>query len=306
MTPRCEERSPPCRRAAGAMPGRSAIDWSAHFRAVIDDLESMQRSVEREDEDPDLLTLVLCMRMRRVALRLRSRHLPQTARSRFSQIPWRGIAAWLAREEALERAAIRPLRRDVALIDFARTARSLIAPIRDLQRELAMTSAHGNERDGILAWEERAGFACLTLRLPADRTGPLLAALKQAYEGVEPPTLEGVRTALATISDALTALGVRRLRLIGSVACGTATAASDVDLLYDATPTDNAWRVWCDLLALLERTLGCVVDLHEAAWMPTRSRAGAITVWQQDRSRRRGVTTARAKRRARSTSGGSS
>lgn len=278
------ERSP--RRRPGA------IDWETHFSAVIDCLQEMHRCVEGSVSDPERHSRMLAWMMRGIALRLRSRHIPPAARARFPEIPWHGIAAWLAREDALEGTGMLHPEGGAGLLDFTRAAPALVAPLRRLQEELEMMDADGNQRDGVLAWEQRAAFAHVTLRLPADRVGTVLAALEQAYEGIEAPTREGVRATLATIGDKLAAQGIRRLRVIGSVAQGVATPASDIDLLYEAAPTGNAWRLWCDLLALLEGALGRVVDLHEFARLPARSRAGAVTVWRRRGSGpKRGATT---------------
>jgi hypothetical protein len=275
------------RRRLSTAPLSGTIDWRTHVGAVLSGLEAMHRIVGRGGDDPQWLMPILTQEMRWIALRLRSRHVPRQVRTRFPEIPWQGIAAWLEREDAIERASLPLLEKDTALIDFARAAPALAGPLKDLQKELVMTAADGNERDGILAWERRATFVHVTLRLPADRVPLVLEALSYAYDGLDAPTVTGVRAGLSTINDALGDLGVKSLRAIGSVARGVATPASDIDLLYEALPTDNAWRLWCDLLALLERTLGRVVDLHQAGRMPPRLRSRAVVVWKRNQSDRK-------------------
>jgi hypothetical protein len=254
---------------------------------VLNGLDAIHRIVRRSDDDPQRLMPVLAREMRWIALRLRTRHIPRQVRARFPEIPWRGISAWLEREDAVDRVGLPLQEKDVALVDFARAAPMLTAPLKRLRKELVMTAADGNEQDGILAWERRATFVHVTLRLRADRVPLVLEALSNAYDGLDAPTVTGVRAALSTINDALGDLGVKSLRAIGSVARGMATPASDIDLLYEALPTENAWRLWCDLLAILEETLGRVVDLHEAGRMPPSSRVSAVVVWKRNRSDRK-------------------
>ena len=64
------------------------------------------------------------------------------------------------------------------------------------------------------------------------------------------------------VAPACREFGVRRLDAFGSVARGTATATSDVDLLVEfSTPEQAPAKRFFGLLHKLEETFGCEVDL---------------------------------------------
>ena len=71
--------------------------------------------------------------------------------------------------------------------------------------------------------------------------------------------LEVIRRA---VEPACRAFHVRRLDVFGSAARGSATPASDLDLLVEFTePTSHAAKRFFGLLHSLEDTLGCEIDL---------------------------------------------
>jgi len=75
-------------------------------------------------------------------------------------------------------------------------------------------------------------------------------------------TVDEVPSVLARHHDALCALGVRSLRVFGSVARGEANAGSDVDLLVDLAPELDLFD-FIDVKLYLEEALGTPVDLVE-------------------------------------------
>jgi len=75
-------------------------------------------------------------------------------------------------------------------------------------------------------------------------------------------TVDEVRSVLGRHHDALRALGVRSLRVFGSVARGEADAGSDVDLLVDLAPELDLFD-FIDVKLYLEEALGAPVDLVE-------------------------------------------
>jgi len=75
-------------------------------------------------------------------------------------------------------------------------------------------------------------------------------------------TIEQIRQA---VLPACHEFGVRRLDVFGSVAHGTSSPASDVDLLVEfGQPDHQPAKRFFGLLHLLEDTLGCEVDLLTA------------------------------------------
>lgn len=75
--------------------------------------------------------------------------------------------------------------------------------------------------------------------------------------------LEKIREAVA---PACQDLNVRRLDVFGSVAHGTSTEASDLDLVVDFhEPTIHPSKRFFGLLHRIEDTLGCEVDLLSMA-----------------------------------------
>ena len=72
-------------------------------------------------------------------------------------------------------------------------------------------------------------------------------------------TREEVVAALKPIMPELQALGVRDLRVFGSVARGDTNDASDVDFLVDIADAD--YSRYCQILEQLEDAIGRKVDL---------------------------------------------
>ena len=72
-------------------------------------------------------------------------------------------------------------------------------------------------------------------------------------------TREDVVAALNPVMSELQALGVRDLRVFGSVARGDASDGSDVDFLVDIA--DASYSRYCRILEQLEEAIGRKVDL---------------------------------------------
>jgi predicted nucleotidyltransferase len=56
------------------------------------------------------------------------------------------------------------------------------------------------------------------------------------------PELAGVTVDEARLADVCARYGIARLRVFDSVACGTATPDSDIDVLYELEPARRASR----------------------------------------------------------------
>jgi uncharacterized protein len=84
---------------------------------------------------------------------------------------------------------------------------------------------------------------------------------RAAESGYASPTVEMLRARKDEILRVAAAHGASNVRVFGSVARGTATSASDVDLLVDFEPgrtlLDHA-ALWRELEALLQRTVDVV------------------------------------------------
>lgn len=72
---------------------------------------------------------------------------------------------------------------------------------------------------------------------------------------------EEVIARLASAETEIRRLGVRRLSLFGSVRRGEAGPASDVDVLVEFHPARKTYDGFLELSGLLERLLGCPVDV---------------------------------------------
>ena len=78
-------------------------------------------------------------------------------------------------------------------------------------------------------------------------------------------------------AGAVHALGVARLRLYGSVLAGTATEASDIDLLVDFRPGQKGFDNYMDLRILLEDLFpGRRIDLITTESLHPRLRSEVI------------------------------
>src|SRR5213593_4688717 len=75
------------------------------------------------------------------------------------------------------------------------------------------------------------------------------------------PTRERTIDRLRAAEPEIRRLGVRRLALFGSVARGEARPSSDVDLLVEFAPGQKSFDRFMALSELLERLLGCPVEL---------------------------------------------
>ena len=75
------------------------------------------------------------------------------------------------------------------------------------------------------------------------------------------PTRERTIDRLRAAEPEIRRLGVRRLALFGSMARGEARPSSDVDLLVEFAPGQKSFDRFMALSDLLERLLGCPVDL---------------------------------------------
>ena len=75
------------------------------------------------------------------------------------------------------------------------------------------------------------------------------------------PTRERTIDRLRAAEPEIRRLGVRRLALFGSMARGEARLSSDVDLLVEFAPGQKSFDRFMALSDLLERLLGCPVDL---------------------------------------------
>jgi len=279
-----ERRSQPCvRRSKAAAGGRNtrpmAIDWRRHFDQILSEIKFAQALAGRRDSDfPEQVraetAAVWIMRLNRM---LRSRHIPASIRAEAAAIPWRAIARLAEHIDLCIRAQM-PLPARV-IEDFnTSVAPGLIAPLDALKEKLIMTDADGNARSGLLDLDYRGGHAHATIRIPADRVDALRAFVAQAYAGRDAPTLADVRARLATASERLRQFGVEEIVVFGSVAAGTASAASDVDLVYGVREGRDFER-WAALGEAFEAILGRVVDAHEAR-PGDAPPAGAVLVWR--------------------------
>ena len=87
-----------------------------------------------------------------------------------------------------------------------------------------------------------------------------------------------MRTRLAAASERLRSFGVDQVLVFGSVAAGTASPASDVDLVYRVREGLD-FEHWAALGAAFEAILERVVDAHEVRPSDAPP-AGAIVVWR--------------------------
>lgn len=74
------------------------------------------------------------------------------------------------------------------------------------------------------------------------------------------PTLDSLRSMREVIVTTAEARGVHHLRVFGSVARGTSTSASDVDLLVEFEPGRSLFDLG-GAIADLEDLFGCPVDV---------------------------------------------
>lgn len=256
-----------------------AIDWRRHFGHVVNEIVHAQAAAHRSYGDlPEALRLeAAAMWIRRLDRMLRSRHIPAEMRAEATAIPWRGIARLAEHIDLCIRAHL-PLPARV-IEDFnTRVAPGLIAPLDALKEQLIMTDADGNARSGLLDLDYRGGHAHATVRIPADRVDALRAFVAQAYAGRQAPTLAEVRTRLAAASGRLRQFGVEEIVVFGSVAAGTASPASDVDLVYRVRK-ELDFEHWAELGEAFEAILERVVDAHEAR-PGDAPPAGAVLVWR--------------------------
>ena len=70
-----------------------------------------------------------------------------------------------------------------------------------------------------------------------------------------------IEASLAAKRAEILNLGVRSLKLFGSVVRGEASESSDIDLLVEFEPGEKTYRRFLDLGELLEATLGRHVDV---------------------------------------------
>jgi predicted nucleotidyltransferase len=146
------------------------------------------------------------------------------------------------------------------------------------------STVDGSRRDGILMQETSGRFLHVTLRVPAHRLDSLYRFLDAAYVDEIVPNTSSVRKALKGVSRELGALGMTAVYVYGSVARGTASAASDIDLAYQLSHEIDLDR-WVQINRLLEEALGKVVDAHriEPDELPPRP---FTRVWTRRKPRR--------------------
>jgi predicted nucleotidyltransferase len=236
------------------------IDWDLHCRRIIAVLEQGDMTWPCELER--LRHGVVAWYVPVLARLLGSRHIPDSVRSQHPGIPWRGIQRLAAHIERVNR-GIWPNDLDPAVIhSFHNDKRpALIEETRRMREFLVGTDVDGNMRDGVLAVQERGRFVHITLRLPDSASRKLSEFIRKAYAGEPVLTVEAARQRLASAAAELRARGVSWIGVYGSVARGTATASSDVDLAYRLTH-EPTFDDWVALSETFERILGKIVDAH--------------------------------------------
>ncbi len=220
-----------------------------------------------------------------IAVRCRSRHIPQAMREAFPAIPWDDLRRWwLLRDKRghLDVFDGREFMSVWPLIDFGRYEASRLAVEFERLREACVMTDYGNdEHDGVLSITgSAAGWTTMTVRIPDTAVANVLGTVDNALATIEALTLDEARRRLAAIDDDLRKVGVERMIVYGSVARGVAQPGSDVDVGYVLTSdAEREWLVWGGLTRLLEATFGRVVDAHQ--YRPgERFPNGGVVVWQ--------------------------
>jgi predicted nucleotidyltransferase len=205
--------------------------------------------------------------LRGVALRARSRHVPDFIRAEFPEFPWVRLNRWLSLPEYDFDLpfGVEPTYERLARSFGEFEAPALISVVRKIkERCMEHDDLDGNPRNGVLERHQRGGFVHITMRVPVSGEARVVAALESVLADHPSPTLDGLKAALVGLDGALRELGVAELYVGGSVARGEAGPASDYDMFYRlADKPERAWRVWGELADLLEGELGRVVDLHD-------------------------------------------
>lgn len=275
-----------------------SIDWDRHWGGLRDEMErfaALPGELARIDvleslrgEAEFLAWRGLVFEMERVVRLLRSKHVPQALRDRHPEAPWNAIPAFVrcfSGDKAFWESGVTGKRAsDEHAADLMRSFCEDVAPKVAIEAErmreecMATPELDGNGRNGILYAETVGDVAEVLLRLPASRMEEFRAWLAEANAGL-PVLTEGiVRERLHAVSDELRRLGVRRLRLYGSVSRGEAHPASDVDMLYEAADLadDGGFPRWSEIHSAVEGAVRVPVDL-----IRFDERFGAsVTVWE--------------------------
>lgn len=262
------------------------IDWDTHFRRALALLHLRRHILVPHHRPIRLRAHTESWYIEPLARLLGSRHISETVRARFPDIPWQ-LTARLASYLRRVGQGTWPLRPDFELIrDFNRRyAPRLIREIRKMRLAMAGSDRDANRRDGILAQETSGRFLHVTLRIPAHTLDDLRRFLDDAYANEVAPTVGHVRDALGLVTRQLRALGVATIYVFGSVARGEASAASDIDIAYQLRGPVDLDR-WMEINRLLESALGKVIDAHriERREMPPHP---FHRVWPRRQPRRR-------------------
>lgn len=272
-----------------------AIDWDRHWGGLRDEME---RFAAVPDELAGMDVTEACRRelacrglvfgMERIVRVLRSKHVPQSLRDRHPEVPWKAIPAFvrcfggdkafwecgMAAKDAADTHAAE------LMLSFCRdTAPKLAVDAERLREEcMATPGMDGNGRNGIQYAEVHGDVAEVLLRLPASRLDEFRSWLAEANAGLPVLTEAIVRERLQAVSGELRRLGVRRLRLYGSVARCEAHPGSDVDILYEAADfaDDGRFPRWSEIHAAVEGAVRAPVDL-----IRFDDRFGhSVTVWE--------------------------
>lgn len=270
------------------------VDWDRHWTATAKEAMHLARYGKRAATaaTPEArLTWALAMSgcMQRLSGRCGSRHVPPEMRAANPQIPWKALARWNLMEA--KRNATQGLRNGPETMafgpmrDFAvRVAPGLAVGIEMLRRWSMEAGVEAEPSGPVLSRREseESGWTTLAVRVPTARADELVALAERLI--AEEPVLDAIeiRRRLAVVSAEIAALGVVEVICYGSTARGSATPASDVDLLYKLTDDRQAWRVWDAFSDVAERVLRKVVDAHHAEQGDPEMPPGAASVWRAE------------------------
>lgn len=216
---------------------------------------------------------------RRTAMRLywwlRGKRTPDAVR-RHPLI--RGVMAWGRAMDGTcwDMDCYRDDHQDTLMFGFLAQAQA----IRDLLEMEMPATDQRYQTMGQLGLERRGGGqSIVTVTLP-DSAMPQLEVLLQAVHAERRPlTLDDVRQACWESDAVLRAAHAVRLWVYGSVATGTATSASDVDLLVELDTQRQVWPSVSEVQQALEDRLEHLVDAFPGG-ADAATANGAVLVWE--------------------------